>query len=264
MARRAPSATVEKPEGPRQAEILTRVEHNGFVSIEELAQAFTVTPQTVRRDINALCKRGLLRRYHGGAGLPSTVENVAYNARRVLNLEEKRRIAAHVANHIPDQASLFITLGTTTEEAAHALREHKSLRIITNNINIATILRDNASFEVMLTGGVMRPRDAGITGEATIDFIRQFRVDYALMGISSIEPDGALFEFDYREVRVLRAIMANSRKVFLLADHSKFGRDALVRLGDVSEVDALFTDRAPPRPLRTALEEGGTALYVAD
>lgn len=247
--------------GPRQAQILDRVEHNGFASIDELARTFTVTPQTVRRDINTLCKRGLLRRYHGGAGLPSTVENVAYNARRVLNLDGKRRIAELVARHVPDQASLFITLGTTTEEAARALRNHKGLRIITNNINVAVMLRDNSSFEVMVAGGVVRPRDAGITGEATIDFVRQFRVDYALMSISSIELDGSLFEFDYREVRVLRAIMANSRKVYLLADHSKFGRNALVRLGEVSEVDALFTDRQPPDSLCAALAEGETALH---
>ncbi len=248
--------------GPRQAQILERVERNGFASIDELARAFAVTPQTVRRDINLLCQSGLLRRYHGGAGLPSTVENVAYNARRILNLEEKRRIAELVASHIPDQASLFITLGTTTEEAARALRDHNGLRIITNNINVAAMLRENPSCEVMITGGVVRTRDAGVTGEATIDFIRQFRVDYALMGISSIEWDGTLYEFDYREVRVLRAIMANSRKTFLLADHSKIGRNALVRLGNVSEVDALFTDRPPPESLRAALNEGAATLYV--
>ena len=249
--------------GPRQLRILQRVERDGFASIDDMSQDFSVTPQTIRRDINWLCRRGLLRRYHGGAGLPSTVENVAYNARRVLNFEEKKRIGELVAQHIPDQASLFVSLGTTAKEAAKALRNHKDLRVITNNINVAFTLRDNASFQVMVTGGLVRARDAGITGEATIDFVRQFRVDFALMGISSVGLDGSLFEFDYREVRVLRAIMQNSRKVFLLADHSKFGRDAMVRLGDVSEIDALFTSAPPPESLRAALAKAETALLIA-
>lgn len=249
---------------PRQRSILKRVSEQGFVAIEELARAFDVTPQTVRRDINALCSRGMLRRYHGGAGLPSSVENVAYSTRRVLNLKAKQRIAELVASHIPDNASLFITLGTTTEEAARALHRHKRLRVITNNLQVAAMLSSHASFEVMVAGGAVRSRDAGITGEAAIDFFRNFKVDIALMGISSIETDGTLFDFDFREVRVLRTIMENARSVWLLADHSKYGRNALVRVGSITEMDALFTDRRPPGVLARVLEEGGTPVYVSE
>lgn len=247
----------------RQQEILDQVRRQGFVAIEGLARHFDVTPQTIRRDINALCRLGALRRYHGGAGLPSTVENATYQTRRVLFLEGKQNIARLVAQHVPDQASLFISLGTTTEEAARALRDHKDLRVITNNLQVAGILSPNPTFEVMVPGGVVRSRDAGITGEAAIDFFKNFKVDYALMGISSIELDGSLFDFDYREVCVLRAIMANARKVWLMADHSKFGRNALVRVGDIGEVDALFTDQEPPPGLRRLLDDGGVQVYVA-
>lgn len=248
----------------RQREILSRVREQGFVAIEALAKAFDVTPQTARRDINALCRKGLLRRYHGGAGLPSTVENVAYSTRRVLNLEGKRRIAELVARHVPEQASLFVTLGTTTEEAARAMREHQGLRVITNNLQVAIMLSGNASMEVMVAGGMVRARDAGITGEAAIDFFRNFKVDIALMGISSIELDGGLFDFDFREVRVLRTVMANARRVWLLADYSKFGRNALVRVGEIAEVDALFTDRQPPDALTRLLADADKAVYLAD
>lgn len=249
---------------PRQRNILKRVREQGFVAIEELARAFEVTPQTVRRDINALCSRGMLRRYHGGAGLPSSVENVAYSTRRVLNLKAKQRIAELVASHIPDEASLFISLGTTTEEAARALHKHKGLRVITNNLQVAAMLSGNSSFEVMVAGGVVRSRDAGITGEAAIDFFRHFKVDIALMGISSIETDGTLFDFDFREVRVLRTIMENARNVWLMADHSKYGRNALVHVGSITEVDALFTDRQPPESLARVMEEADTPVYVAE
>ena len=248
---------------PRQSDIMRRVKQDGFVTIETLAREFDMTPQTIRRDINQLCAGGLLRRHHGGAGLPSSVENVAYRARRVMQQEGKQRIARRLAAQIPDNASLFMTLGTTTEEVAKALLAHDGLRVITNNLNVATILRDNASFEIIIAGGVVRPRDRGITGEATIDFIRQFRVDYGIIGISGIDTDGVLLDFDYQEVRVVQAIMAHSRRTWLAADRSKFGRSAMVQLGHLRQIDTVFTDAEPPEQWRALLQEVDTNLDVA-
>ena len=246
----------------RQAEILSLVQQQGFVSIDTLAQNFCVTTQTVRRDINALCDRNLLTRYHGGAGLSSSVENVEYATRQVMNLKEKRLIAAMVAAQIPDRASIFINIGTTTEEVAKALKRHQGLKIITNNLNVAAILHSTPGFEIIIAGGAVRRRDGGITGEATIDFIRQFKVDFGIIGISSIDHDGTLLDFDYHEVRVAQAIIDNSRTVFLVADHSKFDRPAMVRLGCVEQIDALFTDRLPTDNFMKLLEEKGVVLHT--
>ncbi len=248
----------------RQREILLLVQQQGFVAIETLAQNFHVTPQTIRRDINTLCEQQLLTRYHGGAGLSSSVENVEYTARQVLNLDEKRCIAELTAKQIPDRASIFINIGTTTEEVAKALQNHTGLRIITNNLNVAVILRSNPSFEIIIAGGAVRPRDGGITGEATIDFIRQFKVDFGIIGISSIDADGTLLDFDYHEVRVTQAIIENSRQVFLVADQSKFERSAMVRLGNISQVDALFTDHPPPPHIIEILSEANVVLHTSD
>ena len=247
----------------RREQILDLVQRHGFVAIEALAQRFSVTPQTIRRDINALCESAQLQRYHGGAGLPSSVENLAYKTRQVLCLEEKRRIADAAARQIPDNASLFINIGTTTEEVAKALQSHVGLRIITNNLNVASILSSNPGFELIVAGGLVRSRDQGIVGEAAIDLIRQFLVDYAIIGISGIAEDGALLDFDYREVRVAQAIIENARQVFLVADHSKFGRTALVRLGHLSQLDAVITDQPPPAEISRILAEAGVALHVA-
>lgn len=248
----------------RQKKIVDLVRGQGFVSIDTLAQDFMVTPQTIRRDINELSKRGLLRRYHGGAGLPSSVENVAYTTRKVSCHAGKIQIASILARQIPDQASLFIDIGTTTEEVAKALLKHKGLRIITNNLNVATILPENESFEVIVTGGVIRNRDRGITGEATIDFVRQFKTDFGIISVSGIDSDGSLLDFDYREVRVGQAIVKNSRKVFLVADHTKFGREAMVRLCNIREVDALFTDKLPEPGICEMLSASNVELHVAD
>ncbi len=247
----------------RQDRILKLIRKKGFVSIEELAKRFSVTPQTIRRDIKILSENGWVHRYHGGAGPASSTENVAYSDRKILCLPEKRHIARVLASHIPNHASLFINIGTTTEEIARALKNHKRLRVITNNLNVAAIMSGNENFEVIIAGGLLRHRDCGIIGEATIDFIRQFKVDYGIIGISGIDLDGTLLDFDYREVRAARAIIDNSRKVFLAADHTKFGRNAMVRLGNISEITAIFTDRKPPGPLTEIIAETDVKLYVA-
>ncbi len=247
---------------PRHQEILELAKQKGFLSTEELTTVFKVTSQTIRRDINELSNKGLLRRFHGGAGLSSSIENVDYSARQVLNHQEKTRIAQIVAQQIPDHASLFLNIGTTTEEVAKALSNHKNLRIITNNLNVAALLSSNPNFEVIVAGGVVRP-DRGVIGESTIDFIRQFKVDFGIIGISGIDLDGTLLDFDYREVRVAQAIIENARQVFLVTDHSKFSRNPMVRLCHITEIDALFTDQPPPEEIQAALREAKIRLYVS-
>ena len=246
----------------RQKQIQELVGTQGFVSIEDLSNRFQVTPQTIRRDINRLSQYGLVHRHHGGASVPTSAENYAYTARKVLCYKEKARIARLLARHIPNKASLFINIGTTTEEVAKVLLNKKDLRVITNNLNVAAILSGNDSFEVIVTGGVVRSKDRGITGHATIDFVRQFKVDYGIIGISGIDYDGTLLEFDYREVRVAQTIIANSRKVFLAADHTKFGRNAMVRMATIEEIDALFTDRRPPEVLVEAMANADVRLFA--
>jgi len=251
------------PVRKRHAKIRKMVHTQGFVTIEALANAFSVTPQTIRRDINTLSEKGLLCRYHGGDATLTSTENVAYNERKVLCFREKQKIARLLAGHIPDNASLFINIGTTTEAIAHALVHHKRLRVITNNLNVASIMSANENFEVIVAGGLVRHRDQGIIGEATIDFISQFKVDYGIIGISGIDLDGTLLDFDYREVRAARAIIDNSRNVFLATDHTKFGRNAMVRLGNLAEIDGLFTDHHPPAGLAEVIAATGVALHVA-
>ncbi|MEM5326260.1 DeoR/GlpR family DNA-binding transcription regulator [Paraburkholderia sp. JHI2823] len=247
----------------RQQEMLEWVQRDGFVTVDDLASHFDVTPQTIRRDVNWLADMNLLRRYHGGASLPTSSENVSYSARQHMFHEEKRRIAALAAQHIPDQASLFINLGTTTEEVARALNHHRGLRVVTNNLNVASLMSGYPDCEVMITGGVVRPWDKGIVGEHTIDFIRQFKVDYAIIGTSAIEPDGTLRDFDTREVRVAQAIIEHARTIYLVADHSKVGRPALVRQGHLSQIHALFTDQPLPAEMSEAVLAAGTQVHVA-
>jgi DeoR family glycerol-3-phosphate regulon repressor len=243
---------------PRQLELIDEVRRRQSVSVEALAERFGVTLQTVRRDVRQLTDAGLLARFHGGVRLPgSTTENIEYRKRQQLNAMSKQRIARCVAQRVPHGSSLLINIGTTTEAIARELLQHKGLRVITNNLNVAAILSDNADCEVIVAGGVVRSRDRGIVGEVTVDFIEQFKVDIGLIGISGIEDDGTLRDFDYREVKVARAILGHSREVWVAADHSKFNRPAMVELARFDQVDMLFTDAPPPSPFPTLLAQAG-------
>lgn len=253
---------VKSPMHDRQQKIIKRIQTMGYVSIEDLAGQFNVTPQTIRRDINALEQQGLVKRYHGGAGLSTSVENIGYATRQVLCLREKRTIAKMVAARIPSRASVFINIGTTTEEVAKELCKKEGLRVITNNLNVAVTLSRNPDIEIFMAGGVVRNKDCGITGHATLDFIRQFRADFCIIGISGIGKNGELLDFDYREVRVAQAIIKNSARVMLVADHTKFGRNAMVRLGELSDIDELFTDKNPAEHMIKLLKDLEVKLHT--
>jgi DeoR family glycerol-3-phosphate regulon repressor len=246
----------------RHAAIESIVKQRGFATIESLAKEFRVTVQTLRRDLALLSRSGRVSRFHGGAGLPSSVENIDYSTRKILHLEEKRRIAQLVAAHIPDQSTLLINIGTTNEAVARALKHHKDLRVITNSLHVAEMLARDTNFKVIVTGGTVRNRDGGLVGQAACDAIDQFRVDIGVIGISGIDDDGSLLDYDHDEVRAAQAIVRNARRVFLVADHTKFARRPLVRLGSLDQIDALFTDQAPPDPIRKLLKKAGVALHV--
>ncbi len=244
----------------RQEEILALAKEQGKVLVEDLAAHFQVTPQTIRKDLNDLCDGEALNRIHGGAVFPSGNENVRYEARRSMAATEKQAIGRAAAGIIPSNSSLFINIGTTTEAVGEALVDHRELMVITNNINVANRLRVFPSIEVIIAGGVVRGSDGGIVGEAAVDFIRQFKVDYAVIGVSAIDADGALLDFDFREVKVAQAIIANARHVILVSDASKFERTAPVRMGHISQVHTFITDRCPSQEIRNICAQSEVRL----
>lgn len=246
----------------RQERILEKIRRDGFVTIDDLVKHFQVTPQTIRRDLNQLAKEEKIRRHHGGAGIESSTVNTAYQTRKIMNLEAKEKIAHKLVQMIPDGASLFINIGTTTETIAQALMGHRDLQIVTNNLQVAAILSFKEDFSVVIAGGEVRHRDGGIIGEATEDFIKQFCMDFGIIGISGIDANGSLLDFDYREVRVAQAIIENSRQVLLAADHSKFGRNAMVRLGNINQANHFFTDEPPPPYIKRILNEHQVTLHL--
>jgi DeoR family glycerol-3-phosphate regulon repressor len=249
---------------PRQEEIVALAKANGKVLVDELAVRFSVTPQTIRKDLNDLCDARALTRVHGGAIFPTGNENVKYESRRAIAAAEKQAIGRMAAGLIPDNSSLFINIGTTTEAVGEALADHRELMVITNNINVANRLRLFSGIEVVIAGGVVRREDGGIVGEAAVDFIRQFKVDFAVIGVSAIDEDGALLDFDFREVKVAQAIISNARHVILVSDSSKFERTAPVRIGHISQIHTFITDHCALERVRSICAENDVRLIETE
>ena len=246
----------------RQQQIMIEARENGQVMVDDLVKQLDVTPQTIRKDLNALCEYKLLARLHGGAVLASGVDNMGYEYRKHIASGEKQVVAQLCARQIPDNSSLFINVGTTTEAVAHALLDHSNLMVITNNLNVANILIQKPDFEVIVAGGVLRHADRAIVGEATVDFVRQFKLDYAVVGTSAIDDAGSLLDYDYREVRVTQAILENARECFLVTDRSKLERSAPVRVAHVSQLTGLFMDRLDSAELRATCEQHGVMIHT--
>jgi len=247
---------------PRESRILQIVRDEGFASIEHLAGHFAVTQQTVRRIVNLLCDQGMLRRIHGGVSLPVQNENLAYGSRQGLNSDGKRRIARAVSDFIPDGASLMIGLGTTPEFVAHALRDHQRLRVITNSLNVAAAFASDSEVEISIAGGTLRPLDRDIVGDAAARFFSDFRADFGIFGVGGIDLDGTLLDFHSDEVRARQAIVSNCRTVLLVADVTKFGRNATVRGGHLTDCHYLFTDKPPPADFHQLAEQFASRIRV--
>ncbi len=200
---------------------------------------------------------------HGGAILPSGTINIRYDDRRNLHEDAKIDMARACAQHIPDGCSIFLNIGTSTEAVARALMHHRDLMVVTNNMNVANILVENPECQIIVTGGALRRTDGGLVGNLTIETIRRFKFDIAVIGCSAMDPDGDLLDFDIEEVGVSQTIISRSRKTFLVADHSKFKRIAPARIASAAEVDMFFTDQPLPRGLQAKCESWGTDVIIA-
>ncbi|EGD58425.1 DeoR family transcriptional regulator [Novosphingobium nitrogenifigens DSM 19370] len=248
----------------RRSEILACVRRDGEVDVAALAAELEVTPQTIRRDLNHLADRGLIARVHGGASLGSGIANARYEERRGMAAAAKTRIGAAAAALVPEGASLFINIGTTTEAVARHLVHHDKLMVVSNNLNVVDCLAGRKEIDVVAVGGHVRAGDRAVIGALADQFIDNFRVDLALIGTSGISEDGDLLDFDADEVLVARRIIRQARKVILVADSSKIGRPAPIRIAGIDVIDHFVTDRITSEPLRAALATHGVAVTETD
>lgn len=248
----------------RQREILRLVTDQGFVTIEALARIFTVSAQTVRRDIIRLDGLGLLQRFHGGAGQRESPIRLGYVEKQTVLPDAKARIGRAAAALLPSGSSVFLDVGTTVEAVARALVGRRRMHVVTPSLPAAAILAGSEIGDVVVTGGLVRGPDGSLVGEDAVAVIRRFSLDAAVIACSAFdERDGSISDFDVLKVSVKQAMMARSRQTILVADASKFARSAVIRITDFGGVSHLVTDALPPPRLQRLIEEAGCRIIVA-
>ncbi len=246
----------------RQRDILDWLHEVDQLSTEQLAGHFNVSSQTIRRDINDLDEQGLVKRVHGGLSLPTNQHNKSFLQRSNVQIERKRRIAQAAVGLMQDDATIFLGYGTTVAEFARALPPDRPLRVVTNNIDAVRALADKPGIETWVAGGKLRPADRDVMGSATLDFLRKFRAHFSICGVGAVSADGTLYEFQPDEAELTQVLLTHSHRRLLLADSSKFLREAPCRVATLEQVDHFFTDADVSAELQALCERAGVETHL--
>jgi DeoR family transcriptional regulator, fructose operon transcriptional repressor len=248
----------------RRDRIADLVRDRGSVRASELTDLFGVTDETIRRDLARLADQGVLRRAHGGAVATPTRAESTFERRLHDHEAEKIAIARAAAELVRDGSTIIIDSGTTTVHFARALTDKRDLVVITNAVTNAIELIDSPSVTVVLTGGLVRPATLGAVGDLAVATLRELHVDQVFLAMNSITIDGGLTYPSFEEVAVKRAMIDAATEVVLLADHSKFGHNSLVRVSPLDVVSTIVTSADCDPATVAAIREMGIEVLVAD
>jgi len=229
----------------RQRRIMDALRSEGAVTVESLVPLLGVSESTVRRDLEQMSERGFLSRTHGGAVLPflSTAFENAYADKAKTFVEEKIRIGSRAASLVADGDTLILDAGSTTLEIARQLSEHRRLTVLTYDLAIAGCSEYHLSTSVFLAGGSVRRNFNETLGADAENFFREVRVNKAFLGADAIDLQEGVFNANLAERSIKQLIVRAAQEVILVADHSKFGKSALVKICDLADVERIVTDR---------------------
>lgn len=248
----------------RQQAILGRARSQGRVDVNALAEAFEVTPETIRRDLTGLERRGVLRRVHGGA-IP--VERLSMelpvDQRYRINAVEKERIAKAALEQLPDGGSIIVDAGTTTVRFAEMLPPERRFIVVTHALPIAAMLAERTNLTLHLVGGQVRPGTLAAVGSWAERDLAAVFADVAFLGSNGISPARGLTTPDLAEAATKRALIRSARRTVVLADHTKFGRDEFAQVAGLTEIDVIITDSEVDADMAREIEEAGPEVIRA-
>lgn len=248
----------------RQQEILRLARDGGRVDVVSLAEEFQVTAETIRRDLKALDRAGLVRRVHGGAIPAGRLDFEPDLAERETTAaDEKDRIARAALAELPVDGTLIVDAGSTAARLAGALPADASLTVVTHCLPIAARLADHPGIQLHLVGGRVRHRTHAAVDAWALRAYAEIRADVLFVAANGFSAEHGLTTPDLAEAAVKRAAMAAARRVVLLADSSKYGQEHFARFGDLSDVDLLITDTGLSPQDAAAVERGGTEVVRA-
>jgi DeoR family fructose operon transcriptional repressor len=247
----------------RRIAIVERAKKDGRVDVVTAAQEFSVAVETIRRDLDVLQRRGLMRRVHGGAiALDRFSREYSVAERRALNFESKKKIAEIASHYIPDSGSVYLDAGTSTECLAPYLRDKKNLTVITNSLILATQIADSTT-QVILLSGRIRPVTLSAVGELALSAMENFHADIAFLGTNGVDTEIGFTTPDPDEAAVKRKMIAHSRETIMIADSSKFGKTCASRFARISDVDRIVTNLEADQDLIFEVEKSGVEVVFA-
>lgn len=246
----------------RMLEVQDLFARQEFLSIEELCSRVHSSRSSIRRDLIELEQRGVLRRVHGGAiSLQTRDEVMDFGHLSVSCPEEKTRIGQAAAALVQDGEAVILGGGSTVVEVARCLSE-RPIQIVTNSIPVAQVLWDSKQAEVILTGGYLYPRLGVQLGPICEKMLRDVSADILIMGIRGIT-DGGISDSNTLIVESLRAMIKAARKVVIVADHTKFGRNALIRVANLDEIHEIVSDKGLSTDYQRMLESRNIVCLLA-
>ncbi|MBL8789454.1 MAG: DeoR/GlpR transcriptional regulator [Rhizobiales bacterium] len=247
----------------RLGQVMGLIAQRGSITVTELARQLAVSEETVRRDARLLEERGDVLKLHGALALPHHVGEAPFERRLRENAEAKRAIARAALDLVSDGDSLIIDTGTTTSIFAQELRNRRGLTIVTNSSDIARTLATVNGNRVYMAGGELKADNGASFGTTAVEFISRFRVRHAFISIAALHPVDGPMDMAFEEAELARMALARADNRVILTDSTKFGKSALVKVCEFSDVNRLYTDAMPSAELAGALETGGVDLYVA-
>ncbi len=247
----------------RERALLELLRQTGSGRVQDLSRRLDVTEETVRRTIRKLENQGLVTKVHGGVYLKGWVAEASFAQRFGENPVAKQTIARQLAAMIGDGASLFLDVGSTTAYVAQALRGHRNLFVVTNSLAVAQAFSGSSENRVFMAGGELRSHDGGAFGPEALAFVRQFRVDLAVLSAAAVNAEAGFMLHDMREAEFSREIIRCAKTAIIAADATKFGRSAPIRIADPSDFGKLVTDRPPPPEIGQMLAVAGVEMVLA-
>jgi len=223
-----------------------------------------VTDETIRRDLARLADQGVVRRAHGGAVAIRPGDETDTSFRLREHEREKVAIGRRAMELVSDGTSIILDSGTTTLCLARALRARQDLVVVTTAVTNALELVGNPRTTVVMTGGVIRPTTFGASGQLAAATLRGLHVDQTFLAIHSVSAEGGLTYPLFEEVDAKRAMIEAASEVILLADHSKFGRQALVRVAPITAVHRIITTPGVDADELAAIRDLGIEVIVAE
>jgi len=253
----------------RQNKIVEFVQENGRVDIAEICEMFDVSDMTARRDLNELDRQGLLRRVHGGgiANLGRSYEP-PFKTRVSKNEMKKRAIGSKAADLIIDGDSIALDVGTTTLEIVPGLRGKRNLTIVTSCLQIANKVVEKISLEIdarlILTGGIVRPRELSMIGPIPEQVYQDLHVDKAFIGIGGISLEDGFTEYNIEDTQIKKILIRSAREKIVVADGSKFGVTTFASVAPLTAVDKIVTDKSASPDLIEQIREQGVEVILTD